>query len=132
LLTYPTVGEFPKSSVIVDIIKFLDASIELTLPIIEYVVSNAPTNNAPEDIVYEIVASLTICNVCSPLFSSLLVIFCADADVIIRDAARIIGRNNDTDIIANFGVFIILDGKEWFSIFTLLCEGVYKLMNMKL
>jgi hypothetical protein len=132
VLTYPTVGESPKSLVMVDITKSLDVSIELTLPNIEYVVSNAPTNDAPEDIVYEFVASLIIYNVCSPLFSSPLVIFCADADVIVRDAARIIVRNNDTDIIANVGVFIILDGKEWFSISALLYEGVYKLMNMKL
>ena len=53
LFTYPIVGELPKSSVIVDIIKSLDAPIELTLPVIEYVISNAPMNDAPEDIIYE-------------------------------------------------------------------------------
>ena len=56
-LTYPTVGELPKSSVMVDVIKSLYAFIEPTLPITEYVVSNAPMNDAPEDIVYEFVAS---------------------------------------------------------------------------
>jgi hypothetical protein len=88
LFTYPIVGELPKSSVTVDIIKSLDTSIDLASPTIEYVVSNGPTNDAPEDIVYEFVASLIICNAHFPtLFSWLWVIFCANADVMYSDVS---------------------------------------------